>query len=76
MVKDKAIAAAISRVQQRSERQDEDKLLGTFVDVGILPQLSNLNHQIFYGRRGTGKTHVLKVLGAHLSHDEATRPYT
>jgi hypothetical protein len=48
---------------QRSERQtDITKLVNTYVDVGLLPQLRNRNHQIFYGRRGTGKTHVMKVL--------------
>lgn len=48
---------------QRSERQtDTAKLVSTYVDVGLLPQLHNRNHQIFYGRRGTGKTHVMKVL--------------
>lgn len=48
---------------QRSERQtDITKLVNTYVDVGLLPQLFNQNHQIFYGRRGTGKTHVMKVL--------------
>ena len=25
------------------------------------------NHQIFYGRRGTGKTHVLRVLESRLN---------
>ena len=34
----------------------------SFVDTGILVQLENPNNQISYGRRGTGKTHVLQVL--------------
>ena len=68
MVKDEQIEKAVSRILQRSERQDDlQKLLGTFVDVGVLPQLDNNNNQIFYGRRGTGKTHVLRVLGSRFA---------
>lgn len=60
--------AAVSRIVQRSERQEDiQKLIGTYVDVGLLPQLDNSNHQIFFGRRGTGKTHVIKVLESRLS---------
>lgn len=63
MLQDPQLMAAVSRIIQRSERQEDvHKLMGTYVDVGLLPQLNNSNHQIFYGRRGTGKTHVLKVL--------------
>lgn len=61
------VVLAVSRILQRSERQEDlSKLIGTYVDVGILPQLDNDNHQIIYGRRGTGKTHVLKVLEKQL----------
>ncbi len=35
----------------------------TFVDPGLSEQLDSPNNQIVYGRRGTGKTHVLRVLG-------------
>lgn len=31
-------------------------------DCGVSVQLENANNQILYGRRGTGKTHVLKVV--------------
>src|SRR5438105_15958879 len=58
MIKDQQVAHAVSGIRQRSERQEEiTKILGAFVDVGILPQLTNENNQILYGRRGTGKTH-------------------
>ncbi len=72
MVGDDLVKQAVSRVLQRSERQEDlSKILGTFVDVGILPQLHNRNNQIFYGRRGTGKTHVLRVLGSKLTDEPA-----
>ena len=62
---------AASRILQRSERQEDlQKLIGTFVDVGVIHQLNNRNNQILYGRRGTGKTHILKVLGSELSEDK------
>lgn len=71
MVQDQEIIRAVSRILQRAERQDSiEKMVGTFVDVGFLPQLHNDNNQLFYGRRGTGKTHVLKVLDAHLKEGD------
>ncbi len=39
------------------------------MDVGILPILDNDNHQILYGRRGTGKTHVFKVLWSKIGEN-------
>lgn len=63
MIQDSEIMRAVTNILQRSEKQsDEQKVIQSFVDVGIIPQLNNANSQIFYGRRGTGKTHVLKVL--------------
>jgi hypothetical protein len=67
MVQDKELAKAVAAIPQRSEKQnDTQKLVEAFVDPGILPQLENINSQIIYGRRGTGKTHVLKVLESSL----------
>jgi hypothetical protein len=70
MLQDPALMKAVSKILQRSERQDIEKLLDTYVDVGILPQISNANNQIIYGRRGTGKTHVLKVLQSELDKNQ------
>lgn len=68
MIRDQELTAAVAQIVQRSERQeDAHKLVGTYVDFGLLPQLNNNNHQIFYGRRGTGKTHVMKVLQSRLA---------
>ncbi|WP_282339032.1 hypothetical protein [Pseudomonas sp. PS02288] len=73
MIQDPKVMGAVSRIMQRSERQtDTDKLISTYVDVGLLPQLNNNNHQIFYGRRGTGKTHVMKVLESSFKERERT----
>ena len=67
MVQDKELAKAVAAIPQRSEKQsDTQKLVEAFVDPGILPQVDNVNSQIIYGRRGTGKTHVLRVLESEL----------
>jgi hypothetical protein len=68
MVQDAELTKAVATIPQRSERQsDLQKLVGAFVDVGIMPQVRNVNNQVIYGRRGTGKTHVLKVLSSELA---------
>lgn len=63
LLRDKVLQRAVSAVPQRSEKQEDvDQLVATFVDPGVSVQLDNSNNQILYGRRGTGKTHVLKVV--------------
>ncbi|MCA1707161.1 MAG: hypothetical protein LC808_29390 [Actinobacteria bacterium] len=37
----------------------------TFVDVGVIDQIDNGNHQVLFGRRGTGKSHLLRVLSKY-----------
>jgi hypothetical protein len=54
---------ALMKLTRRAERNDPETLSATFVDVGSLfTLLSSQDHQVLYGRRGTGKTHVLKYL--------------
>jgi hypothetical protein len=54
---------AFLRVAKRAERQDDVVLHQTFVDFGsIFTTVSSVDHQIIFGRRGTGKTHLLAVL--------------
>lgn len=43
----------------RTERSTVDNLLEIYADKSILGRLDNHNNQIIYGRRGTGKTHLL-----------------
>ncbi|WP_300156764.1 hypothetical protein [Solidesulfovibrio sp.] len=73
LLRDKVFNRAVSNILQRSERQrDADKLVDIYVDVGIVPQLENNNNQIIYGRRGTGKTHIFKVLQKKFEEEEGT----
>lgn len=54
------INTAFLGVQRRAESVDRQTLVQTFVDIGALfAVLSSRDHQIVYGRRGTGKTHAL-----------------
>lgn len=58
-----SINKAILRLPKRAESSARPKLIQTFVDVGpLFSLLSGIDHQILYGRRGTGKTHVLNYL--------------
>jgi hypothetical protein len=57
------INKAFMQLNRRSERIDRSRLVDTFVDVGpLFTLLSSHDHQIIFGRRGTGKTHALNYL--------------
>lgn len=72
MLQDQKIMLAVSKILQRSERQvDDEKIVETFVDLGVVAQLANRNNQVIYGRRGTGKTHVFRVLRSQLEDESA-----
>jgi hypothetical protein len=60
---------AIYKLTKRAEKLEKEHLLKTFVDVGpLLTLLTNIDHQIIYGRRGTGKTHALSYLQGELEN--------
>jgi hypothetical protein len=57
------INAAFLRISKRAESNERSKLIDTFVDVGpLFTVLGSSDHQVIYGRRGTGKTHALLYL--------------
>jgi hypothetical protein len=55
---------ALLKLSKRAETvSDRAKLVQTFVDTGALGTLLvSHDHQIVFGRRGTGKTHALLYL--------------
>lgn len=54
---------ALMNLTRRAEGTDRGSLVATFVNVGSLASIvSSQDHQILYGRRGTGKTHILQYL--------------
>ena len=59
------INSTILQLRKRAEKYSSEQLVKTFVDVGpLFTLLTNPDHQILYGRRGTGKTHVLSCLSS------------
>ncbi|MCZ6652653.1 MAG: hypothetical protein O7D91_06455 [Planctomycetota bacterium] len=57
------INTALLRITKRAEVSARERLIQTFVDVGpLFTLLSGQDHQILFGRRGTGKTHALNYL--------------
>jgi len=56
----RAALSAITQIPRRAERQTHTALSETFVDIGpLFGSLKRADHQVIYGRRGTGKTHAL-----------------
>jgi hypothetical protein len=69
---DESLKRAVVNLRLRAERQrEDDRIVATYVDPGIGVAFENTNNQIVFGRRGTGKTHVLKVLQARAGKTEA-----
>jgi hypothetical protein len=56
------INRAFNLVPKRAEARHTDQLRDTFVDSGVAAALEAIDHQVLYGRRGTGKTHALRFL--------------
>jgi len=64
---------ALLKLSKRAEKYSNQQLVESFVDVGpLFTLLSNNDNQIIFGRRGTGKTHVLSYLGSHLKKTNIT----
>lgn len=61
------INSAVMRLKLRAERSSREHLIQTFVDLDpLLTLLQTEDHQILYGRRGTGKTHALEYLASEV----------
>jgi hypothetical protein len=70
------INVAFLGVQRRAESVDRQTLVRTFVDIGSLfAILSSQDHQIVYGRRGTGKTHALLYVAEKAKQGNAIPVY-
>lgn len=58
-----SVHRAFIKFSLRAERTSEAVLVDTFVDSEpLIDLLSTENNQIVFGRRGTGKTHAMKVV--------------
>jgi hypothetical protein len=59
----KALNRLLMRVTRRAEKSTAEYLTRTFVPVEPVPGLlESSDNQVIYGRRGTGKTHLLKYI--------------
>lgn len=64
------INQAVMKLKLRAERSSREQLISTFVDIDpLLMLLKSEDHQILYGRRGTGKTHALEYLANSVIED-------
>lgn len=71
----KAVHKTLIGFTKRAERATEESLVATFVDSApLFTLLSTENNQVIYGRRGTGKTHALKVLAEHVEQKKIGIP--
>jgi len=63
MTKDPRFARAVVAIQKRAEKQtDWSKLFDIFVRSDLWDRAHSLDSQLVLGRRGTGKTHLFRVL--------------
>jgi hypothetical protein len=53
---------ALNLIPKRAESRQTQTMRDTFVDSGVAVALEAIDHQVLYGRRGTGKTHALRYL--------------
>lgn len=60
---------ALNQVPKRAESRQAEELRSTFVDSGVAAALEVVDHQVLYGRRGTGKTHALRYLESWISDE-------
>lgn len=52
----------VQQISRRAERKKISAQYATFVDSGVSQAVDNQDHQIIFGRRGVGKTHLLGYL--------------
>jgi hypothetical protein len=70
------INRALTLVPKRAESRQSEQLRDTFVDSGVAAALSSIDHQVLYGRRGTGKTHALKYIAVSVDSETDLAVYT
>lgn len=59
------INAALPAISRRAERLDPKQQADTFVSLrNVENSLMNRDHRVLFGRRGTGKTHILSYVAA------------
>lgn len=57
----------------RAERNESESFLEIYADKKVINRLKNHNNQIIYGRRGSGKTHLLLALAEALVEESSSK---
>ena len=72
-ISDAQIQKAVATLSNalRAENIQDQSYLGLYVGEDALHDIDNLNNQVVYGRRGSGKTHLLKALQEKINNDFA-----
>ena len=66
------VNTVLLKLAKRAETYDQQHIIESFVDIGpLFTLLSNADNQILFGRRGTGKTHVLGYLANQIQRGGA-----
>lgn len=67
----RSINEVLLKISKRAESHEPEHLIGSFVNMGsIFTILKNQDSQIIFGRRGTGKTHLLSYLTTQILQDD------
>ncbi len=70
-----SINRAFNLVPKRAESRATERLRDTFVDSGVAAALEAIDHQVLYGRRGTGKTHAFRYLQSVVARRDGVALY-
>ena len=61
-----ALLDSVSKLPERADDLTSEVITKTFVEISQFQGLHKDSHQIVYGRRGTGKTHILRAVEGQL----------
>lgn len=63
-IRNGSVKASITKMDNfvRSEYNKTKKFLDYYAGKDVINKINNVKNQVIYGRRGTGKTHLLRVL--------------
>jgi Cdc6-like AAA superfamily ATPase len=67
------LASVVSKFIDQADDVPDERLVASYVGRGIEGKLDNENAQVVYGRRGTGKTHLLKVYAREIARSGSSR---
>jgi len=65
------VAVKQDRIWLKSEELPEDTLRSLYVDLGYLDKIDNNSNHLISGRRGTGKTHLLRAYKKYVQEEKA-----